>query len=301
MSRTPYTKPPLTYPQLLHQLKSRELLFNDEDKALHLLRNISYYRLSGYWYPLLDDKALHTFKPGANFETAFKLYCFDRELRLLVIREIEKIEVAVRSQLNHILAHNSGMFWFTDTSLFNDLSIHSDSIRKFNSDFRRSDEQFVTSFKSNYNDPLPPCWMMLEITSFGSLSKLYDNLKPGRPKIDIAKYFGLSDRAFTSWLHTLVYLRNVCAHHNRLWNRILRITPLNPRSPHNQWLNTIPRTDKTYFALSMIKYLLNTVNPKSTFTQKFAQILKKYPNVDVRAMGFPNKWESEPLWKDIKK
>ena len=78
--------------------------FADEDKALHLLENISYYRFSGYWYPLLTDKENHVFKPNVDFETAFSLYKFDRELRKLIISELEKIEVAVRSKMAYIMS-----------------------------------------------------------------------------------------------------------------------------------------------------------------------------------------------------
>lgn len=298
MSKRRYTKPYLTYPQLIQQLKDRGLTINNEDKALHLLKNISYYRLSGYWHPLLQDKTRHVFKQGSTFETAFKLYCFDRELRHMVIREIEKIEVAIRSQMNHLLAHYKGVYWFIDASIFRDIKKHSESLSKFSKDYRRSDEQFVKAFKANYSDTYPPCWMMLEISSFGSLSIMYDNLKPGRTKRAIANYLGLDDGTFTSWPHTLVYLRNVCAHHNRFWNRVMGITPNNPRTPANLWLNNNPKTDKAYFILSMIIYFLNTVNPNHTFTERFLMLLDKYENVDVTAMGFPANWKDEELWRD---
>lgn len=297
MSIRHYKKPPLTYPQLIQKLKDRGLTITNEEKALHLLKNISYYRLSGYWYPLLQDKENHVFKPGSTFETAFKLYCFDRELRLMVMREIEKIEVAVRSQMNHLLADYKGVYWFMDKTIFKDINKQNESLKKFEKDYKHNDEQFVKAFRANYKNPYPPCWMMLEVTSFGSLSIMYKNLKSGRTKREVANYFGLDDGTFSSWLHTLVYLRNVCAHHNRLWNRIMGITPNNPRTPAKKWLNHISRTDKSYFILSMIIYLLNTVNPKHSFTERFAVLLDKYPNVDTAAMGFPENWPREELWR----
>lgn len=297
MSRIRYNKPALTYPQLIQQLKDRGLTIKNEEKTLHLLKNISYYRLSGYWYPLLQDKTNHLFKPGSTFETAFKLYCFDRELRLMVMREIEKIEVAVRSQMNHIMAHDKGIYWFIDKTIFRDNEKLEDSLEKLKTDFERSDEQFIQSFQKKYSDEYPPCWMMLEVTSFGSLSMIYENLKPGKTKRKIAEQFGLDRKSFTSWLHTLVYIRNVCAHHNRLWNRVLSIRPRIPRSPHNLWLNQNPGNDKVYFVLSMVIYFLNTVNPKHTFRERFSMLLDKYPNVDTSAMGFPENWQIELLWK----
>lgn len=296
MSKRRYNKPPLTYPQLLQQLKDRGLAVRNEPKALHLLKNISYYRLSGYWFPLLEDKVNHVFKPGSTFETAFKLYCFDRELRLMVMREIEKIEVAVRSQMNHIMAHYKGVYWFRDETIFRNREKLEASLEKLRTDFDQSDEQFIQSFNDKYSDEYPPCWMMLEVTSFGSLSMIYENLKPGKTKRKIAKEFGLDHKSFTSWLHTLVYIRNVCAHHNRMWNRVLSIRPRIPRSPQNLWLNQNPGNDKVYFVLSMIIYFLNTVNPKHTFRERFSMLLDKFPNVDTYAMGFPEIWKDEEFW-----
>jgi abortive infection bacteriophage resistance protein len=47
----------------------------------------------------------------------------------------------------------------------------------------------------------------------------------------------------------------------------------------------------------MIRYLLHTVNPRNSFVDKIEDLLLKYPNVDVRAMGFPTDWKNEPLWQ----
>jgi abortive infection bacteriophage resistance protein len=103
MAKVSYSKPFLSYADQIALLKSRGMKFSNENKALHLLKNISYYRFSGYWYPLLADKQNHVFKPDADFETAFSLYKFDRELRKLIIPELEKIEVAIRSKIAHVL------------------------------------------------------------------------------------------------------------------------------------------------------------------------------------------------------
>ena len=300
MSKAPYKKPVLTHAEQIDQLKSRGLIIEDESKAIHLLSVISYYRLSGYWYPLLENKKEHIFKEGASFETAFNLYKFDRELRLMIIGELEKIEVAIRSQLIYNLSHEHGAFWFLDSSLFTNPLKHATTLSKIGSELRRGDEEFIAEFYKNYNNAVPPSWMTMEVTSFGSQSFLFQNLKPGKVKRSIAKHFGLSDKVFESWLHSIVYLRNVCAHHSRLWNRDLRIRPVIPRKPRKQWLkhNDIDN-DKSYFVLSMILFFLNTINPNHTFDKRFRELLEKYPNVDVFAMGFHENWEEERLWNTL--
>jgi len=177
MAKTHYHKIPLSYESQLLQLENRGLKISDRDKTLHLLENISYYRLSGYWYPLLADKQNHIFKQTAEFDTAFRLYCFDRKLRQLVLGELEKIEVAVRAKMTYILSHKHGAFWFQNQNLFKSSVTHANSLTKINEEFSRSDEDFIASFKQKYTDPLPPSWIILEITSFGALSKLYKMLK----------------------------------------------------------------------------------------------------------------------------
>ena len=298
MSKVPYTKPVLSYTEQLNQLKQRGLIVEDDAKAYHLLEVISYYRLSGYWYPLLADKKNHQFKPDSTLDTAFKLYCFDRELRQMVMAELEKIEVAIRSKMTYILSQKHGAFWFQNPNIFRNPVKHADALSKIGAEFERSDEDFINAFRDKYSDPLPPSWMTVEITSFGSLSMLYKNLKPGKEKRDVAHFFGLPDSVFETWLHSIVYLRNVCAHHTRLWNRAMSIRPQVPRSPRKPWLNNINvSNNRSYFILSMINYLLQTVNPKNTFRTRFKNLLNKYSNVDYKALGFPDNWEQEPLWK----
>lgn len=293
-----YQKPFLAYSEQIALLKSRGMEFSDEAKALHLLKRISYYRLSVYWCPLLADKHQLIFKPNANFEAAFALYKFDRELRLLMLSELEKVEVAVRSQMAYSLSMAHGSFWIADESLFVDVEKHRLTLAKIYAELSRSDEESVLSFKFTYSNPLPPSFMTLEAASFGVLSRLYENLKSDVAKREISQAFGLADMVFISWLHALVYIRNVCAHHARLWNKQLQIQPLFPRRTQHVWLvNKTAHNNRIFYLLSMIIYLLNTVNPKHTFRQKLETLFAKYPNVDRAAMGFPVDWHTEQLWQ----
>ncbi len=298
MAKLPYSKPPLTYQQQLQLLQKRGLLVNNLAQAEHLLAVVSYYRLSGYWYPLLADKTNHRFKPGATFDAAFELYKFDRALRMLILREVEKIEVAVRARLIYTCSIEHGPFWFLDQKHFHDPVDHGRTLASLQKELGRSDEEFIKAFLQKYADPLPPSWMTFEVASFGTVSRLYKNLKPGKMRRDVARAFGLSDTVFISWLHTLVYVRNVCAHHARIWNRVLGISPEQPRTTAHAWLSTPPAYPrKLYFALSIILYLHRTVNPHTTFVQKLKDLFAAHPNVDPAAMGFPNEWEKEPLWQ----
>ena len=298
MSLVPFNKPPFTYHQQLEQLQERGLQIPNIEKATHLLESISYYRLSGYWYPLLADKDNHVFKETASFDVAFNLYCFDRELRVLIIQELEKIEVSIRAKMIYLLSIQNGSFWYQDTNLFKNQIKHSKILVSLDTEYNRSDADFIIAFRNKYSNPLPPSWMLLELTSFGTLSSLFSNLKPTRTKRNFANYFGLDENTFASWMHSIVYIRNVCAHHSRLWNRVMSIQPIRPINTKKTWLtNGSIANNKMYFILSMVLYLLQTINPKNSFSQRFQSLLEKYPNVDTRAMGFPTNWKEENLWK----
>lgn len=308
MPKVPYTKLVLSYKAQLQQLKDRGLIVEDDAKALHLLENISYYRLSGYWYPMLaNPKTDHRFKPGSTFNNAFKLYCFDRKLRKLILSELEKIEVAIRAKMIYELSNRHGPFWYTNVHIFRNSSNHSKTLSKIQEEYQRSDERFILDFRKKYQDPMPPSWMMLELTSFGSLSMLYKNLAGSHDRRTIAHYFGLDDSTFESWLHSIVYIRNVCAHHSRLWSRVMRITPAIPANPRFPFLQHSllynPKTmqplnnNRTFFFLSMIIYWLNIINPSNTFKNKLFDLLNNYPMVDVAALGFPAKWRMETIWE----
>src|SRR5690349_594790 len=147
MAKVPYLTPPLDYNTQLQQLKNRGLHIGNPSKARHILENISYYRLSGYWYPMLaDPKSAHTFKAGSTFDNAFRLYCFDRELRAMILGELEKIEVAVRSKMIYVLSHKHGTFWYTNPALFSKQAGHTKTLASMDKELSRSDERFIKDF-----------------------------------------------------------------------------------------------------------------------------------------------------------
>lgn len=298
MSKVPFTKQNLSFSGQVQLLKKRGLLIADETAAEAWLRSVSYYRMSGYWYPLLADRENHIFKPNATFEQACRIYNFDLRLRQLVFSQIGRLEIAVRTQMSYVMSITYGGHWFEDVKLFANSTQHAKTLQNITDEYLRSDEQFVRAFRNKYSDPLPPSWMTLEVTSFGTISILYQNLKPGLLKRKVAAAFGVSDTVFSSWLHSLAYVRNLCAHHARLWNRTLGVRPLMPRHPKQLFISQpISGTQHVYFILSIIRYWLNAIDPSNNFADELKSLLNGDPTVDPRAMGFPIGWQQEPLWK----
>ena len=279
-------------------LKSRGLNISDETRAARYLQNISYYRLSGYMYPFLSDVKNHHYTAGASFEDVLDLYRFDRELRILVFSAIEKIEIALRTQIanNFSIALNDP-FWYIDAKYFYDPVKHTAFLNNLPVNASRTNYIFISHFFETYTDPFPPIWVIFEILSMGQFSILYNNSKKSPPRKAVADYFGVKETVFTTWLHTLVYIRNICAHHVRLWNKDLRIKVKLPIKTTNRWLsNSNITSNKIYTVLAIIIYMLDTITPHNTFRQKVRNLLTKYPNTNITAMGFPKDWESDQFW-----
>ncbi|MDE6560752.1 MAG: Abi family protein [Muribaculaceae bacterium] len=290
-----YDKPQISIPEQINLLKLDGLSFKDESKAKHILENISLFRMKSYLMPLREI-GQRKFKKHACFEDAYELYKFDSELRKIICSELEKIEVSIRTQLSLIMGDYSGIYWFEESGNFRNPSRHSGLLSSLKSELCRSDDEAIIGFQRKYSNLFPPTWITFEISSFGTLSMMYRYLRPGQARRKVARFYGLSDTVMESWLHAIVYVRNICAHHSRLWNRKLSINALIPRRPQLTFI-TIPKdTKRVYYVLSIILYFLQTINPKNTFALRFKQLLSKYPNVDTRAMGFPENWEKEKLW-----
>jgi abortive infection bacteriophage resistance protein len=285
---------------LIPLLKQRGLIIPDEQRTVNYLTNIGYFRLSAYFYPLLEEpKTDHFYKDGATFDMALDMYRFDRKLRILLFNEIEKIEIAIRSAMNNWISDGlDDVFWMTDPKNFNNPDIFAKTIDIIQSEIHKTKEEFIVHFQNKYSNLYPPAWMIAEIIPLGVLYNVFNNLKVKSLKKKIANSFGLSLPTFTSWMQILSNLRNLCGHHNRTWNREIPIISHTLNIPVYPWINpAITDMKRIYYRICIIKYLLFTVSQNNTFTQKLKSLLAEYPTVDVKAMGFPDNWQNEPLWR----
>ena len=211
-----FSKPSLPYAEQIDLLKSRGLQVDDEVRAEHYLRHLNYYRLSGYWLPFEQDHAAHRFKQGASFEDVLNLYVFDRELRLLLLDAIERIEISVRATWAHVLSSKYGAHAYLDPAHAHKNKWHQANLSKLTSEIERSDELFITHYKKTYSKPaLPPTWSVTEVMSLGMLSHWITNLKPS-DRADVALNYGINEQVLKSFIRHLTYIRNLCAHHSRV-------------------------------------------------------------------------------------
>lgn len=297
-----YNKNTFTIAEHIQQLRDRGLGINDEELARHYLSHVSYYRLAGYWWSMQSDKVNHKFKPNSKFEDVVSLYNFDRELRILLFDIIEKIEISLRTKLIYHLSNEFDPWWFQNTSLFKDTGALVETLASIREEVDRSKDTFIREHKKKYKDDLrfPPAWKTLELTSFGSLSKLYGNLKNHINSKDIiASELGAVNHTYLpSWLQSIAQIRNYCAHHSRLWNKNLSGTPKILSKPPFKWVTDVPRdTSKLYLHLCILRYLVNIIAPENSFSIKLQELIMKYPSVDPNALGLKPDWQNEPLWK----
>lgn len=296
-------KHPKTIQEQIDLLKSRNMAFHDEANAPHFLANISYYRLKGYWWEMQDDKIDHHFASGSYFEDVIDLYNFDRHFRLIVFNAIERIEIALRTKMIYHLSLTHGAEWYLNSQLFPNKKYFSDFQSKIHSELSDSSEEFIVKHYENHPNDNPESWKALEVLTLGSLSKLYRNLNHQLPeKNQVAKEFGLYNQKYlSSWLITITLVRNIIAHHGRLWNRVIinkydwpdkSIAPILSYIPDNY------QRRKVFPILSAILYLNNFISPGHHIKTELLSLFKEFRQVPLYKMGFPKGWEKQPIWKN---
>ncbi len=295
-----FDKTPTDVKAQIDLLRQRGLIINDEALAIHYLTNVGYYRLAGHWVTLQKDTVKHIFYEGQTFENVIHIYNFDRALRLLIFSAIERIEVGFRSQLSNSISAIHGAFWFENAALFD--HHFQDNLATIDKELFRSKEDFIKHHKNKYGRDRPPCWKTLEVMSLGNLSMLYASLKSPAEKNIVAHNLALPNYVYLeSWMQSLSTLRNCCAHHCRIWNKVFEFPPKKLATSKQKWIKKIPATHRDtqliYFQLCTIKYLLNVVNPTNSFAAKLNSIITKFPTIDIVKLGFANGWELEPLWE----
>lgn len=288
-------KPWLTPKSQLTLLKERGLIVSDDKRALHYLQTLGYYRLSGYFYPfreLKDGIRIDAFIKNSQFDDVLKLYLFDKGLRLLAFDALERIEMAIRTDIAHTLgsrhpnAHEMPEhldFEFTQRfydKKYSQKSLHQKWLDKYDGLIARSKTQdFIAHHLDKYGRL--PIWVACEILDFGALSHLYGGMKP-KDRQKIATKYQTDERLLIQWLRSLNFVRNVVAHHGRLWN--LNIVE---RSDFNKsFANIGLENHKTFGYFYVMAHLLSVISPKSTWKLRLiSHIRDNFPKVGNNAIS----------------
>jgi len=295
-----YAKPPLTFIQQADLLISRGLLANRDQLAARLSQ-VNYYRLSAYLYPYRLSPSEDNFKPGTKLEAVWSRYTFDRQLRLIVMDAIERVEISVKTKTTETLTthFNDPFAHLKRECLIKHChdAAHTKFIGVLRDNMERSHEEFVRHYKAKYTEnPDLPLWMAAEIMSFGNFLTLYNFLEK-HLQAKISANYGIPPLVLGSWLTTLNYIRNICAHHGRLWNRELAIKPFIPRNP--MWQSPVPVLEsqrKMFAVLTILKYWLDIIANSSRWSERFTSLISKYDEIPLVSMGFPENWKECTIW-----
>jgi len=299
MSKVEFTKPAKSFEEQLQLLIDRGLIVADQDSAIHALSHINYYRLSAYWIPLLTSREENTFQDGTTFNDILNLYIFDRELRLLVLDAIERVEISFRTQWAHQLSLKYGPHaYFADSRGMRkrDTWLRSNK-QDLLEHLNRSDEMFVAHYRHAYKEELPPAWVSCEVMSLGLLSRWFSNLNAYPARTAIANAYSLNEAVLEGVMEHLTYIRNLCAHHSRLWNRRLtKLMPLPRTKPTGLRDDMTDGEDrKIYNTLVMIAHLMDVICIDHHWKQRLVKLIAQY-DIDVSGMGFPDDWLAMPVW-----
>ncbi|MCE8011713.1 Abi family protein [Halomonas daqingensis] len=295
----------------------------DKAAALEYLERVGYYRLSAYWYPFrvfetVDHnrhgrpitQATDRFVPGTQFVDAVRLYLFDKELRLRLTDALERIEIALRVDIAHRLGERDAF-----AHLHRDTFHPSFARRKFRRDprdsfekwqarcldmERRSKEDFVKHYRQKHG-PRLPIWVAVETWDFGTLSQLFAMMKVP-DQLRIASKYGVPDwEVFQSWLRSLNYLRNVCAHHSRLWNRNVIDQPKLPELGIIPWCDVFHDQPqliaRPFLLLSIARHMAKVICSDTSWHRRLQAHLTNFPalhaqrQLSLEDMGAPSGWE----------
>lgn len=312
----------------LDALISRGLIVEDRERALNYLKRIGYYRLSGYWFPFrqvaehcpltdthqkpkkikVERIRLDYFRDGASFQNAIDLYVFDKKLRLIALDALERVEVALRVDIAHLLGEKDRFAYlspvhfhrrFAEDLQVDCLTRHHKWLSKQAGLISRSKEEFIEHNVRRYGRPIP-IWVSCEVWDFGAMSTLYDGMKE-EDQDRISQRYGVSNgRIFATWLRSLNYLRNICAHHSRLWNKNVVDQPKLPSRTEVAFVATFEGNPhlraRPYLLFRILLHLLKTVNPASSWADRVSATLKGFPDLEhiglnLGGMGVEPDWE----------
>ncbi len=306
MNKIPFNKPALSVSQQIAKLESRGLIVNDKTLAENALRNLNYYRLSGYWMYFEDSRNPHHFKTGTKFEDILNLYNFEKELRTYLFEGISRFEVSLRTQFSHQVGMKYGSHSYLQPEYAKDFADWLDNMKKVQSETGRSKEIFIKHYKNKYEESFPPIWVICEIFSFGTLSCWYKNLKevpsknascPGNAKDDIAAFYKIPSVILESWIHSLTVLRNHCAHQSRLILKQIAIQPMKPKSNKisisQLWSS---QANCVYNLVLILLYLNEQIELPSNWKTDFIGFLKTHSDKCVEFLNFPKDWEKDLFW-----
>jgi abortive infection bacteriophage resistance protein len=286
MAKIPYTKSSLSPKQQVALLASRGIAIPDQAMAEHYLKYHNYYQLSGYvyYFEVKGAARTHRLARPVGFDDIVALNRFDQNLRESFLSAASDIEMAIRSSIAIRLSQAYGPFCFEQPGIFRRPDNHAHFMERLEKVLvEHQNEPFIAHHTITYLERIPPAWVMVEVLTFGNISWLYSQLKTDLQKT-IAGDFQVDHMILVSWLKALTELRNSCAHHARLWNKVFVNYP------------KIRNTDKSFHIIPglenrlgsfipMLRHILVVIREKPDWEAKMYSLLAANPLIRPSDMG----------------
>ncbi len=278
-------QPSMNVDEQIENLKAIGLKISDENYAKQILNDISYFRLIKAYGLGLKDKNSN-FDGNISFEQIVELYLFNANFRQLLFTVIERIEINLRCRIANLFSATYGVLGYENPANFSNPTYHQKFLDDIYNEIRRNIKApFVKNFKNNYINGKIPFYALVELFSFGTLSKFYKNMKPCDKKA-VAKMYGISYTYLESWIEHIAFVRNICAHYGRLYNINLAKTP----KLYKQYTQKNIGNIRIFATLLCIKHLIPNDRHWIEFVDTIELLFEKYNYVDKKLMGFPDNW-----------
>ncbi|MEO7925054.1 MAG: Abi family protein [Chitinophagaceae bacterium] len=306
-----YTATSKTLDQLVDKLLSQGLRIEDIDTAKDTILKTGFFRFNRYMHSFQesDGKGAYNFVDGTVLDNVIEVYQFDTSLRMAIFEAIANIEVSFKAILNYYMYITFGPHWYISDRIYkpaftqviddNSNSGYDKFLIKLTSECVNSKEQYIKKYRQDFEDPeLPPCWMIMEIIPFGTVCSLYQNISDTPIRQAIAEKFNTLHNILETWLISLSYLRNQCAHHHKIIDRAFMFPPIIPKRKTHKFLNDcdIIEESSLYAILCIIQHMLRSLGLNPTFKDRLKHLALNSKSFDIKNLGFTDDWQKEPIW-----
>lgn len=288
-------KEPKTFEEQLKILEDRKMIIENREEALNVLSLTNYYRLTAY---VLQFKVNDNYGNRVSFNNMYKLYRFDKKLRNLILEVLESIEIALKTYMAYTLSIKYGSEAYKDSNIFKDTRLHSGYDEVDGTHHKGLLEEIGQEIRKNRKEPLVkhhirkykshfPTWAIVELLSFGMISRMYSNLNTADQKIIAREGFKTNNVLLESWVINFAYIRNICAHYGRLYNKRLDINP----KLHSKYSKDNLDPTRIFVSILAIKELTVNGSEWTEFKSQLELLIDEYINdIDLRLIGFPQNW-----------
>jgi abortive infection bacteriophage resistance protein len=260
------------------------------------------------------------YKSGATFDEIYALYCFDRELRNILLKELLKFESSIKSKVSYCFSekHKESNAYLNMLNYSRNPSKLKQILKLIaiisNEISRQSEKN-----KKNRNNPIQhyldkhdgvPLWVLVKYLTLGNIQNFYECIDDVTQNI-IAKDFAICyKRSYNKTIHftsdmlieilkTATLFRNVCAHEERLYN--FKLDKPSKSSNIASILNipTSQLSSGNIFTMVSFLKLVLTKEDFSNFIKNLKKLFDKYSNKFPSAnfnnilisMGFNVNWQ----------